>query len=146
MLSILIPTYNYNIIPLVKALHNQCNSCKIKFEILAYDDGSRSKLNSKNNEINTLGFSTFKALPQNIGRSAIRNLLAKNAQYKTLLFVDAGTFPKHDNFIENYLNYKNEQVVSGGMTHREPAPETPYRLRWLYTKSVNLKPYVHQIL
>lgn len=139
MLSILIPTYNYNIIPLVEAIYNQCKSSQVKFEILAYDDGSESELNSINNKINTLDFCTFKELPKNIGRSAIRNLLAKNAQYKTLLFVDAGTFPKHNNFIENYLNYKNEQVVSGGMTHREPAPKKPYRLRWLYTKKREFK-------
>ncbi len=139
MLSILIPTYNYNIITLVEALHSQCKTCQIEFEIIAYDDGSESELNSINTKINTLDFSTFKELPENIGRSAIRNLLAKNAKYQILLFVDAGTFPKHDNFIENYLNHKNEKVVSGGMTHLELPPKKPYRLRWLYTKKREFK-------
>lgn len=139
MLSILIPTYNYNITPLVEVLLNQCKACQIMFEIIAYDDGSKSELNLINTKINTLDFSAFKELPKNIGRSAIRNLLAKNAKYETLLFVDAGTFPKHDNFIEKYLNFKNEQAVSGGMTHIEHPPKQPYRLRWLYTKKREFK-------
>lgn len=139
MLSILIPTYNYDITPLVEALYSQCKACHLEFEILAYDDGSKSDLNSINNKINTFDFCCFKELPKNLGRSAIRNLLAKNAQYNILLFIDAGTFPKQNDFIEKYLNFKNEQVVSGGMTHLEIAPKKPYRLRWLYTKKREFK-------
>tara|TARA_R110002096_G_scaffold34232_2_gene97874 strand:- start:1119 stop:1970 length:852 start_codon:yes stop_codon:yes gene_type:complete len=139
MLSILIPTYNYDITPLVKEMHKQCKACHIKFEILVYDDASKSHLNSTNTNINDLDFCTFKELPNNMGRSAIRNLLAKNAQYSSLLFIDAGTFPKHDNFIEKYLSIKNKSAVSGGMTHLETPPRKPYKLRWLYTKKREFK-------
>ena len=94
MLSILIPTYNYDITHLVYELHKQATKAKIDFEIICFDDGSKSEINSKNDSINQLNYSKFKELPLNIGRSAIRNLLAKEGQYENLLFIDAGTFPK----------------------------------------------------
>lgn len=40
MLSILIPTYNYNVVPLVLELQKQCLEYKIHFEIIVFDDGS----------------------------------------------------------------------------------------------------------
>lgn len=139
MLSILIPTYNYDITALVKEVHKQCKASNVIFEILVFDDASKSHLNSTNTNINAIDFCTFNELPNNIGRSAIRNLLAKKAQYNSLLFIDAGTFPKHDNFIENYLAIKNKSAASGGMMHRDIPPKKPYKLRWLYTKTREFK-------
>ena len=40
MLSILIPTYNYDVEALVTELHAQSTACGVDFEILCYDDGS----------------------------------------------------------------------------------------------------------
>ncbi|MBJ6369300.1 glycosyltransferase family 2 protein [Snuella sedimenti] len=134
MLSILIPTYNYNVYPLAKELHSQCTECDIVFEILVFDDGSKSKHNLINKKINYLDHTKFKELPQNIGRSAIRNLLASNAKYNYLLFIDAGTFPYSNKFIENYIMFKNKNVVCGGMTNLKKAPKKPFKLRWIYTK------------
>lgn len=134
MLSILIPTFNYDIVPLVKELHNQCVENNIKFEVLVYDDGSKSKYNSKNNTINSIQNCLFKELPNNIGRSAIRNLLAKNALFDLLLFIDAGTFPENKDFIKNYISVQHENVVNGGMKHTEKPPKKPFKLRWVYTK------------
>lgn len=134
MLSILIPTYDYNVVPLVTELHKQCLECDIAFEILVYDDGSGSPINPINKNINNLQNCIFKELPKNIGRSAIRNLLGTDAKYDLLLFIDAGTFPKEKNFIEKYLSIKNEQVICGGMTNLENAPKKPFKLRWVYTK------------
>ena len=134
MLSILIPTFKYNIVPLVEEIYRQVLECNIKFEILVYDDGSESPHNIKNEAINLLDNCIFKKLPTNIGRSAIRNLLALNAQYNSLLFVDAGTFPKKNDFIKNYILINNQKVISGGMTYLEKPPKKPYKLRWLFTK------------
>ena len=134
MLSILIPTYNFNIVSLVKELHQQATNCNIDFEILAYDDASQSDHNIDNATINELKNTLFKELHINIGRSSIRNLLAKDAQYENLLFVDSGTFPKNNDFIKKYLSTKNQKVINGGMTHLKNKPKKPYRLRWVYTK------------
>lgn len=135
MLSILIPTYNYNVVSLVEELNKQCIASGIDFEILVFDDGSKSELNTINNTINNLNNCIFKALPENIGRSAIRNLLGNHAKYHLLLFIDAGTFPKKENFIKNYIQLKDKSVINGGMTHTEKPPEKPYKLRWSYTKN-----------
>ncbi|MDY8138553.1 glycosyltransferase family 2 protein [Aquimarina sp. 2201CG5-10] len=134
MLSILIPVYNYDIVPLVIEIHKQVTTSDRIFEILAYDDGSDPRYNAKNKAIKNLKGCTFKELPNNIGRSAIRNLLASEANYELLLFIDAGTFPKHKNFISNYLKEKSNTVVTGGMTCLSKTPKKPYKLRWLYTQ------------
>jgi glycosyl transferase family 2 len=134
MLSILIPTYNYNVYPLVKEIHKQALDCNLKFEILTYDDGSESSFNVNNRLINLFEGCTFKELPCNIGRSAIRNMLAKDAKYESLLFLDARTFPKKKDFINNYIKIKNQKVINGGVTYLENAPKKPYKLRWLFTK------------
>ncbi|WP_298346400.1 glycosyltransferase family A protein [uncultured Algibacter sp.] len=139
MLSILIPTFNYNVTPLVEELSKQVIDCGITYEILVIDDGSLSASNSKNKSINNLNNCTFESLKTNIGRSAIRNLLAKKAQYNLLIFIDAGTFPKHNNLINRYLTFKNKNVVCGGMTQLENPPKKPYKLRWLYTKKREFK-------
>ncbi len=139
MVSILIPTYDYYIVPLVEEIHSQCIELNFKFEILAYDDGSKSKLNSKNKNINTLKYCFFKELPENIGRSGIRNLLGQEAEYEHLLFVDAGTFPKNRNFIKKYITNLGNNIVTGGMVCLEKPPQKPYKLRWLYTKNREYK-------
>ena len=41
MLSILIPTYNYDVFPLVENIHRQCKEATIDFEILINDDASK---------------------------------------------------------------------------------------------------------
>ncbi|APY07703.1 hypothetical protein BWZ20_05070 [Winogradskyella sp. J14-2] len=133
MLSILIPTYNYNINPLVKELYKQANACNLTFEIIIVDDASpQIKYNSQ--ELRHLKHVSLKVLDKNIGRSAIRNVLANLATYQNLLFVDAGTFPKSKQFINNYLEVLEKDSVIGGMTHYKTKPKKPYTLRWLYTK------------
>lgn len=134
MLSILIPTYNFDVTLLIKEVNNQCIANNIEYEILVYDDASKPKFNKINQWINTLSNCCFKILKKNIGRSAIRNLLGNDAKYKNLLFIDAGTTIKNSNYIQNYLKHINEHVVNGGMIAKSKAVSKPYKLRWLYTK------------
>ncbi|AUC20787.1 MULTISPECIES: glycosyltransferase family 2 protein [Polaribacter] len=121
MLSVLIPTYNYNTFFLVKEIHQQLILEDIQFEIICLDDGSKSPLNKKNKEINKLSFSSFKSLENNIGRSAIRNLLAKKAIYNWLLFLDADVIPVKSNFIRNYIHCfkKDKTVFCGGLLYED---------------------------
>ncbi|AUS05877.1 glycosyltransferase family 2 protein [Pseudotamlana carrageenivorans] len=139
MLSVLIPTYSINIIPLVKGLSNQCHTAGITYEIIAFDDGSNSETNHINTAINSIPNCIFKAFPTNIGRSAIRNKLAENARYDLLLFIDAGTQVDRVDFIKNYLKIKDKAVVCGGMAASEIAAKKPYKLRWLFTKKREYK-------
>lgn len=136
MLSVLIPTYNYNVVPLVLELQKQCLECNIIFEILVFDDGSNLFLD-ENQQINSLENCRFEVLEKNIGRSAIRNLLAKKAKFNSLLFLDADTIPVHNHFIKNYIAQINEdeKVVYGGIKYQKEKPKKSQILRWKYGNS-----------
>ena len=113
MLSILIPCYNYNALPLVNVLHQQIKHIS-EFEILVFDDDSDEHFKVSYRNINELNNCNYKELPKNIGRSKIRNELAEASRFENLLFLDVDTMPLNDDFIENYLNtlipkYPNKQ-------------------------------------
>jgi len=135
MLSILIPVYNYNVFTLVETLYYQVLKCNILFEIICLDDAS-DVFTSENQKINQYKNSTYSVLEKNIGRSAIRNLLAQKAIYENLLFLDADTIPVHGNFISNYISQinTNEKVVYGGILYESSKPSANELLRWIYGK------------
>ena len=94
MLSILIPTYNYNTLLLVKTLQQQAIKSKISFEIIVLDDASSDTQSSiENNKINTLEHCTYIESEKNLGRTATRNILAHKAKFNWLLFLDADVIP-----------------------------------------------------
>lgn len=122
MISVLIPTYNFNCYPFVQELHKQLSEVGIGFQVICLDDGSKSDQNIENDKINNLSSSYFEALENNLGRSAIRNLLVKKANYDWLLFLDADGFPKNNNFIQLYVDFINEKndysACIGGRIHK----------------------------
>jgi len=135
MLSVLIPTYNYDVTNLVNSLHQQLTASKIQFEILIFDDGSNSELNSKNHKLNTLSFTTFKSHVKNVGLSNNRNLLAEASQYDYILFIDGDSLIISDQYISNYLKSitPKSSIIYGGRIHPEEVPKNR-RLRWKYGK------------
>jgi hypothetical protein len=60
MLSILIPIYNFNAVPLVKELQKQCMECDLEFEIICDDDCST--LHQQENQAISSRKMLFKAL------------------------------------------------------------------------------------
>lgn len=151
MLSILIPTYNYNVCNLVNELNNQALYNNIEFEIIVLDDASNIYL-QENNKINELENCSYKILENNIGRSKIRNLLAEKAKFSWLLFLDADVIPKFSSFLKNYIDYIDNEIkiVNGGIEYQKEKPEKAKIFRWLYgvkRESVNFrkraeKPYL----
>jgi glycosyltransferase involved in cell wall biosynthesis len=133
MLSILIPTYNYNAFTLVQELHQQLLRSTVLFEIICIDDGSKSELNKSNQEINLLSHSSFIVLNENIGRSAIRNYLSKKAKYNWLLFLDADVKPVGNDLIYNYLSaiHHSGNIFCGGIKYLE-SDENKKLLRYKY--------------
>lgn len=135
MLSILIPTYNYNVFPLVKEVSEQCIVEKIAFEIIVLDDASQN-FHTENNKINSLNNCSYSILNQNIGRSVIRNLLSTKASFDNLLFLDADVRIISNQFIKNYINFirsnSNYGVVYGGIVYQESKPNDNQLLRWIY--------------
>lgn len=135
MLSILIPTYNYNVFPLVLELQTQAKGEHIEFEIIVMDDASADQQSvSKNQNINLLDNCNYLLLQNNVGRSKIRNLLAQKAKFSWLLFLDADTLPVNKSLICNYLQYLNsdEKVVYGGIEYTSHVPPREKLLRWVY--------------
>ena len=151
MLSILIPTYNYNIVSLVTELHKQCVECNIKFEILVYDDGSNKYANESKQIAAFLSETRIIFSDKNLGRIHARQKLSDNAQYDWLLFLDADVLPKSKKFIERYTLKTNScyDAVFGGFAYTSNPPENHSILRWKYGKTFeevdakkrNSKPY-----
>lgn len=134
MLSILIPTHNYNVYPLACELEHQALKANLVFEIICIDDGSFSILNEENQKINSLSNSKFIENKKNIGRSKIRNFLASKAKYDWLLFLDADVLPKSKNFINTYIDSisKSSELIYGGILYNENPPPHKNLLRWIY--------------
>jgi len=144
MLSILIPVYNYNVLPLVNELVKQCNFSGIDFEILCQDDASHSPKNILNQEINLLPNCFFFINKNNLGRGKNINYIAQKAVYDWLLILDCDTFPADSNFIQNYIDVisnSSNNIVFGGIIYEDKKPEKEQLLRWIYgqkreTKSI----------
>lgn len=141
MLSILIPIYNYKVHTLVSTLHKQASIEQIPFEIICIDDAS-TQFNAENDRLAELNNVQYQKLETNIGRSALRNLLARKAQYPSLLFIDTDMDIKNDAYIKTYLTYaESYDVVYGGILYEETPPNKDYMLRWKYgTKREALLP------
>lgn len=135
MLSILIPTYHYNVYPLARELSAQAETLGIPYEIRCLDDGSGG-FKDENDRINQLPNASFAPLDHNIGRSAIRNLLAREATFPNLLFLDADVMPQNPDFLAQYLPYIDgtDRIVYGGIRYQAEAPPADQLLRWVYGK------------
>jgi len=140
-LSILIPVYNIDVRPLVKALVPQLEMLDILSEIIVYDDESKLEIAEINREISAYRPVHYVELMGNVGRSAIRNQLAATARYNKLLFIDADSEILSPLFIQNYLAVAEKaDVVAGGTAYQSQRPPSEYQLRWRYGKEREAKP------
>ena len=146
MISILIPTYNYNIVPLVETLHHQSSNSDIPVEIIVVDDCSSNKtLQEKNSQIKSLENCQYIVNSKNKGRTASRGILADLAAYEHLLFLDADVFPKKSTFLQEYAtNLEKVDLVFGGIIYEEKKPEKDKILRWKYGHSRESSPLSHR--
>lgn len=148
MISVLIPTFNTDVSPLVDFLLNQKDNLSDKMEIIIWDDASN---------IDILGLSdneniSFFRSPVNMGRSKTRELLAEKARYPYLLFLDADVLPVPTLFLDQYLRHADDySVLVGGIRYESQNPERNRYFRWFYGKAreeISLKnrlknPYNH---
>lgn len=132
-LSILVPVYNWNVNAFIVELHKQASLLKIPFEILVYDDASDKK---QPTTFDHLPFVKYQILTENIGRSKIRNLLASHSKYDVLLFLDGDSYPKHSDFLDQYLKAFNNKntILCGGTAYNELLDGEEPTLRWVYGK------------
>ncbi|MDW5288837.1 glycosyltransferase family 2 protein [Formosa sp. PL04] len=131
MVSILIPTYNYNILPLIVKLIEETELLPFKTEIIVIDDAS-TVLKNSNSDFSLFKNVVFIQLKKNIGRSRIRNRLSEISKFDHLIFLDCDTLPSEPHFILNYYNaLKENKVIFGGLAYK-PNNDTKYSLRYLY--------------
>lgn len=134
MLSVCIPIFNFDVNLLVTHLHEQCVNAGIEFEILCIDDASDKKYVEFNSNISNLKNVNYTLLEENVGRSKIRNLLAQNARYNSLLFLDCDSELVDNDFIKRYVDsIKEGAVIYGGRCYRnQPSEEANEYFRWWY--------------
>lgn len=133
MLSILIPTYNYPVYPLVTELKSQADALGIAYEILVQDDASTSFL-KKNTEINLLQHCSYTLNPENLGRGNNINLLNNRAIFEYVLIMEADAFPEKKTYLQDLIAAinQNTSILFGGVMYPTQKPEKDKSLRWKY--------------
>ena len=137
MLSICIPTYNFDCRPLLNDLLQQAEKAAEKVEIIVMDDASKLSIQELYHQLDSRIH--FWQLAQNVGRSKIRNLLANKATQKYLLFIDGDSSVIREDFISTYINQIKENpttaVFCGGSVYADQAASKEELLRWKYSKA-----------
>lgn len=136
MLSILIPTYNYSVLPVVVELKSQADLLNLSYEIIVLDDSS-TLFAIDNEKIKELENCNYLKNATNIGRTATRNILAKKAKFNNLLFLDADVFPEKKSFLSDYtkmIGKLGDSVIFGGYKYITVVPEHSKSLRYYYGK------------
>ena len=131
MLSILIPVYEESITQLVAELVRQGRALEIPFEIIILDDGSSESIKKENQTISEFKEVFYENLPQNLGRSLIRNTLGARAKFPYLLFLDCDSYPSGKDFLKNYIQYLSPNTVLVGGTAYDSKTPKGKELHWL---------------
>lgn len=146
MLSILIPVYNYNVTHLVTELHRQAEALGELYEICLLDDASDEKFKVKNREVAQKTNVHYEELPQNIGRSAIRNRLVEMAQYDYLLYMDCDSGVLMPHYLKTYVKALHpKRLLYGGRAYLPKPPSDPqYLLHWHYGRQREQQDYLER--
>lgn len=140
MLSILLPSYNNYCLPLVKELQRQASAIEgLQYEVVVADDGGTDlSVKKQNADINELPCCRYIIREKNVGRAAIRNFLASQAQYDWLLFLDSDVKIVSEGFLAQYLSAihsltsSEPTVVDGGITVCGDRKQMRRNLRFWY--------------
>ncbi len=134
MISILIPTYNYNVTALFKALKTELENATTNYEVICYEDGSSQYIKDNSNIIDTIPHAKHIISKDNKGRLTTRQSLAEMAKYDWLLFLDSDVIPQDPKFLQNYIEYTKSdyQGIYGGCSYDIQKPNGQFVLRWKY--------------
>jgi len=131
MISICIPVFNYEVLPLVESLLKLENASD--FEIIIGDDASDEKYKKLNDALHSLSKVSYYERESNMGRSAIRNFLASKATRDYLLFIDADSALVNEQFIQLYIEeLKSSKVICGGTIYDKEPSNVNLMLRYVY--------------
>ena len=139
MLSILIPTRDYTCYQLVADLHEQAEGLGVPYEILVAEDGSRSQVSLiANHKITELSHCRHIVNKENVGPANIRNLLAREAAYGWIIFIDSDAKVEKEDFLSTYYQHIGKaDVVVGGLLHQQENHDPHRSLRFKYEKEAD---------
>ena len=129
-LSILIPAYNSVCARLVRELHAESLKAGLTdFEIIVAEDGTtnRKTLGCNASVARKLDRVRHLVFPENHGRAAVRNLLAREARFDWLLFVDshmmlpAACSERTHSFLKPYLLTEGPLLYGGYVVEADAA-------------------------
>jgi glycosyltransferase involved in cell wall biosynthesis len=139
MLSILIPVKNFDCCALVTELHNQGEALDCPYEILIAEDGTESGFLKLNEVADTFSNCRRIVKKENIGRAGIRNILAAEAKFPYLIFIDCDAVVEKKDFLTTYATaLKGHQVVCGGLYHADSLHDKRCTLRYKYEKKADM--------
>jgi hypothetical protein len=129
MISVCIPVFNFNITALVDELSKQSSELNVPTEIIIIDDCSEFFKSENKKAAQAL---KYIELPENIGRSKIRNLFLEYAKYEYLLFLDCDSLVVRNDFLSKYLEVlkKESSVICGGRIYPDQPPGRSKMLSW----------------
>lgn len=135
MVSLLIPVYDYDIVALVYYMKNGIKKVSEFGEIIIGDDGSSPEFKKKYQSLQGDKVKLISS-EKNIGRAAIKNLLAGEAKGEYVLFIDADTMVPGtaEAYLKKWLTFlPKAKVICGGVLYHESKPGDPDKLlRWKY--------------
>lgn len=141
MISIIIPTFNFNCAPLVCELQKQCEEVQamykgFDYEIIVGDDNSTDNgIVEKNAVIEALPHCHYNIYNMNVGRTDNRNRLIDECRLEWILMIDADAEVITSDFILNYWNFaqvsSDADIIIGGLQTPDNAPRgCELRLRY----------------
>jgi glycosyltransferase involved in cell wall biosynthesis len=132
--SILIPTYNDNSLELVTQLCHQAEAIAgLEWEIVVGDDGSTDgAVVADLRRVGEMPHCRYLRPSHNIGRAAIRNLLAREARGEWLLLIDGDGSVIADDYLKRFMEMIDKAQACYGGYVMEPGPED--NLRWRYER------------
>lgn len=147
MLSILIPTYDYDCLRLVTDLQQQCEELQAEvgaemfdYEIIVADDAGKNKAITERNElVELLPQCRYVKMQANVGRALLCNWLFEEASFEYLLLIDADAEVCTSDFIRTYWQQRQKaDVLVGSICTPKTAPRG-HELRLKYEQAAEKK-------
>lgn len=137
MISVLIPTYNYNCYKFASDIHAQLATCGEEYELIIAEDGSKDQVSIiANHKIAELPNCKHIINKENLGRARIINFLINESKGDWCVIMDSDAQVVTTTFIKTYADYskKDSDVIVGSLVNPEKLPMPNATLRYKYEK------------